>query len=455
MKLGSIGVSTIVAIPGDRNAVIAVTDPEARKHLGQLVAQIWMARRTLIAVLLVRAYGVIAAAGQIAPAGSGSATLGVSVRDQSQLPVPSALIQMTQGARVIAATSTGQSGSASFPALKPGRYTVSASKEGFETAIAEQFEWREGVPGSLELTLKAAASKQSVEVHETTSSVEATSSPSAAVKGALAKEVPNRPATVRDALPLIPGIVRSPGGKLQLSGSAEHRGAMIVNSADVTDPATGEFGLTVPIDSVDNLNFYQTSFLGEYGRFSAGLISVETKPGGDNWEWELNDPLPEFNIRSWGLRGLRTATPRLNVEGPLEAAVSSHQNQFEHWINEARRRLPPLRGKKPETKARQFWALWPEISVALEDRQSVKGITLWLAEHIEPSQSKSPIIQASADSTPVSREIKPALPPLRKPSTSDSNRDNEPDIADDPMAVARRGSISENFTTPVILQIQS
>ena len=133
--------------------------------------------------------------------------------------------------------------------------------------------------------------------------------------------------------------------------------------------------------------------------------------------------------------------------------MSSHQNQFEHWINEPRRRLPPLRGKKPETKARQFWALWPEISVALEDRHSVKGITLWLAEHIEltltmntmstyirrcrhrdtthrePAQWKSRLIQASAESSQASREIKPALPPLRKSLMSDSNRDKEPDIA--------------------------
>jgi hypothetical protein len=44
---------------------------------------------------------------------------------------------------------------------------------------------------------------------------------------------------------------------------------------------------------------------------------VETRRGGEAWNWELNDPLPEFNIRSWQLRWLRTATPRLNVEGPL------------------------------------------------------------------------------------------------------------------------------------------
>ena len=46
---------------------------------------------------------------------------------------------------------------------------------------------------------------------------------------------------------------------------------------------------------------------------------METKRGGDKWKWELNDPLPEFRIRSWHMRGLKTATPRLNFEGPLIA----------------------------------------------------------------------------------------------------------------------------------------
>ena len=46
---------------------------------------------------------------------------------------------------------------------------------------------------------------------------------------------------------------------------------------------------------------------------------METKRGGEKWKWELNDPLPEFRIRSWHLRGLKTATPRVNFEGPLIA----------------------------------------------------------------------------------------------------------------------------------------
>ena len=129
-----------------------------------------------------------------------------------------------------------------------------------------------------------------------------------------------------------PGVVREPGGALIISASAEHRSALIVNSADVTDPATGQFGLTVPIDSVEALNVYQAPYLAEYGRFTAGLVTVETRRGGEQWKWELNDPLPEFRIRSGHIRGLRTATPRLNFEGPLIARKLYLSEGFEYEI---------------------------------------------------------------------------------------------------------------------------
>jgi hypothetical protein len=149
--------------------------------------------------------------------------------------------------------------------------------------------------------------------------VEQGSSQPATISTEDARQLPSKPATVSDALPLLPGVVRAPGGGLLLSAVGEHRSAMIVNSADVTDPATGQFGLTVPIDSVENLNFYQTPYLAEYGRFTAGLVSVETKRGGSKWKWDLNDPFPDFAIRSRHLMGVRDATPRLNLEGPVIA----------------------------------------------------------------------------------------------------------------------------------------
>ena len=182
-----------------------------------------------------------------------------------------------------------------------------------------------GATATVTVTLHAAAAaRQSVEVRESATAVEEASVASTSVAGEETKTLPTRPATVSDVLPLQrPASSARRRADCSSLAAAGASGALVVNFADVTDPATGQFGLTVPIDSVQNLNFYQTSFLAEYGRFTAGLASVETRRGGDKWKWELNDPLPEFNIRSWHLRGLRTATPRVNFEGPSFTASST------------------------------------------------------------------------------------------------------------------------------------
>ncbi|HSQ19629.1 MAG TPA: hypothetical protein VLR92_04565, partial [Blastocatellia bacterium] len=83
--------------------------------------------------------------------------------------------------------------------------------------------------------------------------------------------------------------------------------------------ATGQFGVTVPVDSVETIEVFKTPYLAQYGRFTAGVVSVETRRGGEKWNLELNDPLPEFRIRSGHLRGLREASPRVTFNGPLIA----------------------------------------------------------------------------------------------------------------------------------------
>jgi hypothetical protein len=268
----------------------------------------------------------------IASAGSTDLTVEVSVFDQAKLSVPGVEVRLEDARKVVRSVVTDGKGRAEFTELERGHYEISAAKEGFEPIEKKQIDPPQAGNLSLEFTLTPKVQRASVEVRGTVSAVDQGSSPSTEIPPQIAKELPSRPATVADALPLIPGVARSPGGGLQISGSGEHRSALIVNSADVTDPATGQFGLTVPIDQVQSLNLYQTSFLAEFGRFTAGLVSVETRRGGDKWKWELNDPFPEFRIRSWDLRGLRTATPRLNVEGPLIAGKLYLSEGFEYEI---------------------------------------------------------------------------------------------------------------------------
>jgi hypothetical protein len=157
----------------------------------------------------------------------------------------------------------------------------------------------------------------SIDVRAAAPDTPVAASPANTVKPAEVKDLPTKPATVNDALPLLPGIVRAPDGGLKINGSGEQRSAMLVNQTDVTDPATGNFSTSVPVDSVQVMNVFSTPFLAQYGRFSSGVVAVETKRGGDKWHFEINDPLPDFRFRSWRLHGLQDASPRLVVGGPL------------------------------------------------------------------------------------------------------------------------------------------
>lgn len=251
-------------------------------------------------------------------AGVAAAGVAVSVAGPEGRPLAGVRVELRPAEGPALALETGADGRALFPDAPPGSYELTATREGFETTRKPDLQVTAGEALVVDLTLTPTlARKDSVEVHDTATPLEEAASPASRLPTQDARALPSQPATVADALPLLPGVVRDSGGSLRISGAAEHRSSLIVNSADVTDPATGQFGLTVPIDSVEALNVFQTPFLAEYGRFTAGLVSVETRRGGEKWKWELNDPLPEFRIRSYHLRGLKDATPRLNFEGPL------------------------------------------------------------------------------------------------------------------------------------------
>ncbi|MBZ5577364.1 MAG: TonB-dependent receptor [Acidobacteriia bacterium] len=263
-----------------------------------------------------------------APAPGGR--LEVVVREPDSHPAAGVRLELKREQAVVASAETNSEGEATFTQLAPGRYAIDGARDGFEP-LHREIDLTSSGSTSLEWTLIPTLSrKESIDVQGTATLIEQGASTENGVPPQLAKALPSRPATVADALPLTPGVARSPGGGLQISGSAEHRSSLIVNSADVTDPATGEFGLTVPIDSVESLNVYQAPFLAEYGRFTAGLVSVETRRGGDRWKWELNDPFPDFRIRSYHMRGLMDATPRLNFEGPLIPSKLYFSEGFEY-----------------------------------------------------------------------------------------------------------------------------
>jgi hypothetical protein len=243
--------------------------------------------------------------------------LQVTVLDSEGNPLPDVRISVRlEGGELFRATSDTQ-GLAHISGITSGRHELVAEKTGFFPT--SQLINLIGAESAVELTLSPKrVTSEKVEVRaDAPGSEQQSASSTTTLQRDEIKSLPNRPATVADALPLVPGVVRSPDGEITIDGGGEHKSAFVVNGTDVTEPATGRFGITVPVDSVESLDVLKTPFLAEYGRFTAGVVSVETRRGPEKWHFELNDPFPEFRIRSGHLSGLRNASPRLNFGGPI------------------------------------------------------------------------------------------------------------------------------------------
>lgn len=250
-----------------------------------------------------------------------SGVIRVTASDESDKPVAGVLVEVKLKGTVTASAVTNEKGEAEFASLAPGTYDVVVSKESFEPLTQDNVALTAGTPIEIKFTMipKVQLTDAVTVQAGSQEQVVKAASPATDLQRAQIKNIASKPATVKDTLPLVPGVVRSTEGEIKISGSGEHRSALVVNAADVTDPATGQFGVTVPVDSVETIEVFKTPYLAQFGRFTAGVVSVETRRGGEKWNFELNDPLPEFRIRSGHLQGMREASPRLTFNGPLIA----------------------------------------------------------------------------------------------------------------------------------------
>lgn len=242
----------------------------------------------------------------------------IVVTDSKGQPVPGATVDVARAGRSVTSATTDDHGTASID-VPNGKYDLTVSRNGYVTTQAALSLDPDNRPQQIDVTLpQSALSKQEIEVTATgTNPTTQSSSVPATISTNQAKVTPGKPATVADTLPLVPGVVRATDGSVQIAGYGETHSALLVNSVNVTDPATGDFGLGVPIDSVETISVSEMPYLAEYGKFTGGVVAADTKRGGDKWEWSLNDPLPDFRIRSLHMEGVRDASPRLNLSGPI------------------------------------------------------------------------------------------------------------------------------------------
>jgi hypothetical protein len=268
-------------------------------------------------MLIAAAMSAAAASGQT----SAVTTLIVTIHTAGGEMIPGATVRLESiGPEMKKAVHSGETdgaGVARFSDLPSGKYRLNILAGGFDELTTDVM--TDPATENRVDAVMSAAHTESITVQGVIDTPLEEATTSAVLERQQVKNLPDRPSTISDALPLAPGIVRLPNGQLRLAGNGEHRSALLINSANAADPATGQFGATLPIDSVRTMNVLSSPFLAEYGGFTSDVIAVETRKGGDKWTFELNDPLPEFRWRSWHMVGLRSSTPRFSFGGPLIA----------------------------------------------------------------------------------------------------------------------------------------
>ena len=261
--------------------------------------------------------------GAFAPARAGAETqdLRGEVVSENGKPIPGAVC--TLGCRLLPqqglSVTTGEKGEFHFPGLLPSSYSLTCAAVGYEPVMKGDIEISNVPPPFIQLVLpKEIVIREKVEVREKAPAItQQSAAPPAKLSSPQLAVLPLAEQKFKAALPLVPGVVRTPNGKINIKGAVENQGLLLVDSAEMVDPVTGSFSIEIPIDAVESLQVYKSAYQAEYGRFSGGLTTIDTKAPSDQFRFQVNDFLPTVRVKSGHVVGIADDQPRLYFTGPL------------------------------------------------------------------------------------------------------------------------------------------
>ena len=217
--------------------------------------------------------------------------------DGQSYNIPAASLKLKRGTQV-AETTANDAGEYEFTKLLPGEYTLEATAEGFK-ASSKTITIRAGETLVENVSLEVADVTASVTVDlRRSQNVQTTeTAPASTVKQNTLQTLPLPNEQLLDALPLVPGVVRGPDGQIDMNGARASQSSMTVNSANVTDPVTGQFAFNLPIEAVESVQVLTNPYAAEYGKFTGGVTAVATRSGTDKFNVEAQSFFPRFRRR--------------------------------------------------------------------------------------------------------------------------------------------------------------
>ena len=118
---------------------------------------------------------------------------------------------------------------------------------------------------------------------------------------------------------LLASVIEAPNGVSIRGGRPSQAGVQLgVNT--MVDPSTGLSKILLPDDAIESVSVLPNPYAVEFGRFSSGVVVIQTRRAGDSWRLRINDIDPTFRTHRGSpveIIGLGREAPRAEFGGPI------------------------------------------------------------------------------------------------------------------------------------------
>jgi hypothetical protein len=246
------------------------------------------------------------------------AIAGTVVSAADAMPLPGVMIRVTpvdRRDRTLRAVSDAE-GRFVVTGVPPGTCELRAAHAGFQTLI-QSVAVRAGETTTLQLGLAISPLREELRVEPATTALSEGAASIMAVPARLADVAPLDGDNFIALVPVLPGVIRQLDGRLSLAGGRPEQSGLQVSDTNVTDPVTGGFGIDLPSDAVESVMRFNSPYAAEYGRFSSGLVRIETRRSDNEWGVSVTGFIPSPRLQDGKVRGLSSFGPRLLVGGAI------------------------------------------------------------------------------------------------------------------------------------------
>ncbi|HUK35333.1 MAG TPA: carboxypeptidase regulatory-like domain-containing protein, partial [Vicinamibacterales bacterium] len=290
--------------------------------------------------------------------------------------LPGAQVTVTDAAgKQIAQALSDESGHFSFVGLVPARYKVTASLASFVTTSATAAVVA-GRSADLSIDLPIEGISQSVEVVAKSPVVsnEGTVSQTETISG---KEIDTFASSggLQATMRLLASVIEAPNG-VSIRGGRPSQAGVQLGVMTMVDPSTGLARVTLPDDAIESVSVLPNPYAVEFGRFSSGVVVIQTRRAGDEWKLRINDIDPTFRTHRGSpvdIIGLGRWAPRVEFGGPIvkDKLFVEQAMQFVYTASD----VPSL----PETllHTATSFSSFTRVDANLDSRHSLVGTFGW------------------------------------------------------------------------------